>query len=112
MLSFINLTPHEVRVVSRTQTQIFSSQGIARVENFIEEMPELLGVPIFTEKLGQVTGLPDPDPEKIFIVSRVVRDALPEREDLMIPGDLVRDEKGAVIGCRGLIARVPYKYKK
>ncbi|MDE2105836.1 MAG: hypothetical protein KGL39_51920 [Patescibacteria group bacterium] len=34
-------------------------------------------------------------------VSRLVKDRVPSRSDVVVPHDLVRDANGAVIGCRG-----------
>ena len=45
----------------------------------------------------------DEQPDVLLIVSAMVRQALPDRKDLASPGDLVRDENGAVIGCGNLI---------
>lgn len=58
---------------------------------------------------GETTGLPPEVPSehdehpKVFIVSTLVRLAHPERRDLASPGELVRNEAGQPIGCRGLI---------
>lgn len=38
----------------------------------------------------------------LFIVSRVVAEAAKDRDDLLIPDDVARDEEGRVIGCRAL----------
>lgn len=52
---------------------------------------------------GAVEGLPDPSTGILFIVSALVRSAVPARADVASPGDLVRDAAGAVIGCRNLV---------
>jgi hypothetical protein len=33
----------------------------------------------------------------------MVKNAIPEREDLITVGELVRDENGRIIGCKGFI---------
>lgn len=43
----------------------------------------------------------------LYIVSRLVADVLRERDDFVFPYDLVRDEKGIVIGCTSLARFVP-----
>ena len=62
------------------------------------------GVPVVTTRPGPVTGLPafEADEDAGYIVSSLVRLALPDRIDLFSPADLVRDAAGAVIGCRSL----------
>jgi hypothetical protein len=58
---------------------------------------------IYENEYGEVVGLPEPVIGVWYVVSGQVRTALPHRLDLYSPGDLVRDEKGVVIGCRGLV---------
>lgn len=55
---------------------------------------------------GQVVtidpALPDPVPGTVHIVARVVAAQAPERDDLVWPDDLIRDDQGRVVGCRAL----------
>ena len=37
-----------------------------------------------------------------FVVSQLIKSALPERTDLLVPAEVVRDKSGAIIGCRSL----------
>jgi hypothetical protein len=37
----------------------------------------------------------------LYIVSAMVREACPDRHDLLSPGELIRDGKGNITGCRG-----------
>lgn len=50
--------------------------------------------------------LPEPDGDTIYIVSKMVCDALPDRRDLYCPDTgeegVVRDEKGRIIGTKRL----------
>lgn len=50
-------------------------------------------------RYGEVDGLPAPRAGVTYIVSRVVAEAAREREDLLVPGGLVRDGSGRVLGC-------------
>ena len=59
-------------------------------------------VPITATKFGEVEGLPEPQDGIIYIVSNLVAQAVPDREDVFFPDDIVRDEHGNVIGCRAL----------
>ena len=53
-------------------------------------------------KYGEVTGLPPFQDGTIFVVSGLVRAAVPHRHDVWQPGELLRNEAGQVIGCVGL----------
>jgi len=61
-------------------------------------------VPITKTRFGEVEveGLPEPEEDTIYIVSNLVAQAVPHREDVFFPDDLVRDEHGNIIGCRAL----------
>jgi hypothetical protein len=42
-------------------------------------------------------------PEKMFfIVSQLIKSALPDRTDLLVPAEVVRNSSGMIIGCRSL----------
>jgi len=59
-------------------------------------------VPITATKFGEVEGLPVPEDGTIYIVSQLVAQAVPDREDVFFPDDVVRDSLGNIIGCRAL----------
>ena len=59
-------------------------------------------VPVNQTRFGAVTGLPDPQPDTIYIVSALVAQAVPDRPDVFIVDDAVRDEQGRIIGARAL----------
>jgi hypothetical protein len=107
-MKFINLTPHDVTVVladTDTETnrrRVYSKSGtIARVAQTISTVEIVDGIDISTVKFGQVTGLPDAVDNVRYIVSAIVKNASPNRIDLVSPGELVRDENGVIIGCKG-----------
>ena len=104
-----NYTPHALNIYQGdTVVATIPSVGLARV---VMAPPEDTGhvvitengtsVPIFrTRATGVVTGLPAPRPGVWLAVSKMTTDAEPDRGDLLIPDDLVRNEKGVPIGCR------------
>lgn len=59
-------------------------------------------IPINRVFLGEVENLPEPKEDTAYVVSRVVAEACPDRNDLFVPDETVRDEKGRIIGCRAL----------
>jgi hypothetical protein len=60
------------------------------------------GIPVNKSKFGEVENLPEPQEGTIYIVSALTAQAVPERKDVYITDDAVRDEQGRVIGCRAL----------
>ena len=58
------------------------------------------GIPVYVTTFGEVVDLPEEEEGRYYIVSALVRAAAPGRQDLLSPGDPVRDGEGRVIGCR------------
>ena len=50
---------------------------------------------------GSVENLPAPQPETLYIVSSMIQANCPERQDLVVPAPLVRNDEGEIIGCQG-----------
>jgi len=61
-----------------------------------------LTVPLLQVTASHVSGLPAPEQGILLVVARVVAEAAPERDDLVVPYEPVRDPQGAVVGCRSL----------
>ena len=106
MAIFINLTPHEINLITEEFTQNFPPSGeVARVAQVpvggedISIPGEKIVVPTVRMEYGELKGLPEPVDETYFIVSGVVQSAAPERKDLLAPGEQFRDKDGRVIGC-------------
>ena len=102
----VNLTPHVVTVVderSRVIRRWPRSTEPARVEAVrVPVGMEVDGVPLMAEERIRAD-LPEPQEGVWFIVSSVVGSAHPEREDLLVPSDLVRDGEGVVTACRSFV---------
>ncbi|MFC7331365.1 hypothetical protein [Marinactinospora rubrisoli] len=49
---------------------------------------------------GERREMPDPEPGTLLVVSGMVASRLPDRDDVVTPSELVRDEAERVIGCR------------
>lgn len=98
-----NYTPHVINVHVDGQL-VFSRipDGIARCAMITVNDGAVDGVPIVKTTFGAVEGLPEQKEGVFIIVSRIVFDAASkDRDDLLVPGLAIRDEKGAVIGCNG-----------
>ena len=96
----VNLTPHQI---NETETgRSFPPAGtVGRVAVSYEADGDVDGIPVFRAIYGQVQDLPEPQADTIFIVSGMVKAAIPARADVVAPGELVRDESGKPVGCRG-----------
>jgi hypothetical protein len=97
----INLTPHPIThtgdgCVYPPSGEVARIKYAERYTVTIKCGVEIVSAPTI---LG-VIGLPEPKPDTYLIVSRVVKNAVPDRDDCIVPDDLVRDSEGKVIGCR------------
>lgn len=103
-MKFINLTPHEINIYSgETLIKTVPASGtVARRKQWEGILGTIDGITITKQFFGAVQGVPDREEGVAYIVSRIVADALTFRDDLFIPGPMVRDENGRVIGCQGL----------
>jgi len=102
---FINLTPHTLNLFNENGEQVAQippSGLIARVSTERVMVEKKGGIPFFRTEYGEVDGLPGPQADTIYVVSGFVRAAVPHREDVWQPGELLRDENGRVIGAVGL----------
>ena len=103
-MKIVNLTPHAVVFVHESgEKEIFEPSGdVARVEQFLFSLPDSK-YNLKSCVPGCVVGLPRKDINTVFIVSAMVREAEPERDDLWSPTSFVRDEEGNIIGCEAFI---------
>lgn len=97
-----NLTPHEIHEVKSGKK--FAPYGnVARVSVENDFVTYIDGVPVYEQRIGLVKDLPDQLPHVYLIVSTLVRLAVPDRMDVLSPGELVRDGNGKPIGCNGFV---------
>lgn len=106
-MEIMNLTPHSITfMVGDTKLVIEPSGSVARVSATTEVVGEVkvgdLTIPITSTVFGQVEGLPDQTDDTIFIVSSLVAGRVPDRKDVFIPNESIRDDKGRIIGCLSL----------
>lgn len=109
-MEIVNLTPHEITFMGGKKITIPASGNVARVSVKRKQVGTLNGLPIYRSVFGWVVNLPDPKPDTVYIVSAMVAQAVQGvcdyfyRDDIYIVDDkdIVRDENGRIIGCRGL----------
>ncbi len=104
-MNIVNLTPHSISILDESgEPRVIPPSGnIARVAMGWREVVRENGIQFFRAVKGEVMGLPAPCFDTVFLVSAMVREAVPSRPDVVSPGDLVRDNKGNPIGCKGLV---------
>lgn len=110
----INLTPHAVTLFSAEghQCTIEATGDAARVSESLEALGTVtvsdqrggsgVDFEVVTVVTSNVIGLPNPVSGTLYVVSRMVAEACRDRDDLVFPVDLVRNEDGSVIGCKRL----------
>ena len=102
MATLVNLTPHMINVLHADGSiQNIPSSGLARCAEQRIAVDSVNGINLYAVSYGDVSGLPAQVDDTFYIVSMPVRLALPERKDLLSPGELVRDQDGKPVGCKG-----------
>lgn len=101
-MKLVNLTPHAINVVGDGAVTIPPSGAVARVTSTTSEVRRVNGIPCLAVSYGEVQGLPEAEEDTLYVVSALVRAAVPHRTDVASPGELVRDAEGKPLGCRGL----------
>jgi hypothetical protein len=99
----INMTPHDVNVIEDgiVKTTFPASGMQVRLSSQTVDTGKIVdGVRITTTELGEPQGLPEFKEGTFLIVSLIVKNSLPQRSDLLVPAEAVRDEQGRIIGCQ------------
>lgn len=100
-----NCTPHALNIVGcqGDVTTLIPSGIVPRVSVTTIEVAAVGDIPLLRSIPSGLTGLPEPEEGVLLIVSALVRLACPDRHDLASPGELLRDDNGQPIGCKGLV---------
>jgi len=99
------MTPHPITILDESNNIIRSipSDGLIRLKtSTVSAGFTVDDVNITKTQFGEPQGLPNYELGKFYVVSQLVKNAFPEREDLLVPAEVVRDENGQIIGCRSL----------
>lgn len=105
MPNIVNLTPYALNIYDEKRLLVATlppERVPARVTVNREQTGRVLGIPLYQTVYGKVENLPETVPNTIYVVSFMVSNAVPERLDVLSPGELLRDENGQPIGCIGL----------
>lgn len=106
MAIIINTTPHPITILDDANEvlEVFPTGefNIRISSSTVDAGFTVNNIKITTTEYGKVNGLPEWQPFVYYIVSAMVKSALPNRTDLLVPAEQVRDDKGIIIGCRSL----------
>ena len=106
-MKFLNLTPHPLKIYDELGTEVLSlmpaeNMRTPRVMQTNDCIGTIGKVPLFQPQFGAVSNLPPPVEGFTYIVSRMVRQAVKGRPDVVCPGPAIRDDLGNIKGARGL----------
>lgn len=99
---FINLTGHEVHEM--TSNIVIPATNVKFRASCITKLVDTIdGIPVYETELGKPNmPLPSPMEGVVYIVSALAMNAVPEgRTDVMCPKQVIRNDNGAIIGCKG-----------
>ncbi len=117
----VNLTPNPITIFSHRDVKlhkrtsyclkdqyarpkaVYEPEGLAWATVSIKQMYKVDGVPVVKTIYGPPVGLPEPQPDTIYLVSYIVglaaRQSGRTTDDLLITDGMVRDNAGNIIGC-------------
>lgn len=107
-MKIVNLTPHALNFIGADGETVLTvpSSGVARAKQTRVAIgcveTDGAALPVCRTTYGAVDGLPAPEDGTVYVVSALTAQAVPDRADVYITDDAVRDDAGRVIGCRGL----------
>ena len=103
-MEVINKTPHDIHIVDAEGNVLRTyPRGNGEIRIAIKTIRVGVlddGTPLSQTVYAEPVGLPEYDRNFVYIVSQMVKSALPERQDLLVPSELVRDANGLIIGCK------------
>ena len=102
----VNMTPHPINLLDEANQEIHTwpkgETMIRLAMRTVEAHPLPNGTKTTITEYGDPEGLPDAAKGVYYIVSQLVKTALPGRTDLLVPAEVQRDATGNIIGCRSL----------
>jgi hypothetical protein len=104
MTQIKNFTPHPISICNNAGevVRVFQPEGLVRLRAVTVPAGEIDGILVTRTEFGEPEGLPDFKEGTFYIVSQLVKSALPSRSDLLVPAEVVRDENGNIVGCKSL----------
>jgi len=119
-MKIVNLMPHDLTIFRSEDTKPagnkgyvlaheatpllrIPSAGVSRAAAVENPVGIINGIPMFRMAFGEPVGVPDPQPNTVYVVSSITAQACREAgratHDLVMPARTVRDSAGRIIGC-------------
>ena len=102
----INMTPHPITIcddAGNILRKIMPCGRWIRLSRItVSAGFDVDGIPVTKTTFGYPIGLPPYEEGVYYVVSQLVKNTLTDRQDLLVPAETVRDERGRIIGCRSL----------
>lgn len=102
-MKIVNLTPHNINLIlDNNKILVIESSGVARCNVETRLVNYINDIPVYRNRYTDVVGLPDGDKDTVYVVSRIVAEAVKDKRfDCVIVDNTIRDEKNFIIGCKG-----------
>ncbi|NCB47704.1 hypothetical protein EOM81_11890, partial [bacterium] len=87
-MKLVNLTPHVLNIISvdGSTVNVPTSGTVARVSSTAQSVGTVAGIAVTKSVFGDVIDLPAAQDGVVLIVSRMVKDRVANRDDVMVPG--------------------------
>ncbi len=97
----VNLTPHDINIIVEDDLDIRipMCENPPRTSHTRRRVGDVAGIPLNRVEFDKTKDIPAKKEDTYHIVSRVVAESCPERDDLLVPDETVRDANGKIIGC-------------
>ena len=104
-MNIINCTPHPIQLLDENNNLVLTlpkGEVIPRLNQSTKKVSEINGIAITETVFGEIQDIPEEKADTILIVSRLVLSACKDRNDLVVPNELVRNSEGNIVGCKSL----------
>ncbi len=89
-----NRTPHDIEIkVEGAELKLEGSKEPARVKNLRSRSGGRTDIPVHEKEVRDVRNLPDEGEDQVIIMTKEVREACPEREDLYMPSRVTEEDQ-------------------
>lgn len=105
MKNIVNCTPHPITMCDNEGNIYFTfpkGEIIPRLSIRTVANEPIGEIPTSVTQFGYLENLPEKVEGTFLIVSQMVKDAAPDREDLLVPAEVYRDSSGNIVGCKSL----------
>lgn len=105
-MKIINCCNHNVEICDKDGNivKVYEPSGHwARVRQDVSIIDYIDGIPVKVRNNNRIVGLPEPEEGTFYIVSDILRDACPERKDLLSCGGKYYERNGRIRGWTAFV---------